>query len=358
MTENLQVLNDEASRWSDDHRTLSEAIDFIRDARDLDGEREDVDVSDVRSLAYGGNEAGIAVLASSDPPRMMPLRASGFDSLAAKIGAPARFLARMPRDLQVPVVLWGLSRVDDAHAPAKLRLAGGEVRAIVSARYAVLDHVPAAETMAAALDAAGLSEQATVVSTATGPSLVMRCLWRSRDVATRDGSTLSIGLDLTNGEIANRSAGLAPVVYHGAAAAAARKAAWRRRHFGDVAVTKLRDELVAAIPQAMAAAESLRDLVLRAETERVDDAIEDAEALTKIGLSVTEAREVVRGLLRGRGLDVPNDTASWPAMLGDLENVTVYEVWRALIETAKGRGVDRRLDVEDAAARYLAARLR
>lgn len=350
----LRALPDEREQWLDGETSIDTAVERLRDAAAADGERQDVVTADLRSLSYGGNDEGVCVL--TGPSGTHPIRHHAFGQLAAHIGAPARFLARMPEDLQVPVIRWGMGRIADANAPCMLRLAGGDLRALVSSRYAVCDHPAAMGALAEALKAAGLADDAEVVSTATGLTLLVRAIWRGRDVPTQDGATLSIGLDLTNGEAGNRAIALAPVVYHSAAAAACRKATWRRRHIG--ASDTLVADLTQAIPEAMLAAEDLRKLVLRASSESVDDAVAEAESLRKIGLTIPEAREVVRSLMRGRGLDVPQDSAEWPDLLAGIANATVYDVWLALVESAKTRATDRRLDVEDAAGRYLAARLR
>ena len=52
------------------------------------------------------------------------------------MGAPPAYIKALPAKLQIANMNWGLASSD---ASALLRLAGDEVRAIVSARYATLD---------------------------------------------------------------------------------------------------------------------------------------------------------------------------------------------------------------------------
>lgn len=353
MTENdkiLRMLPDERDRWLDGETTIDNAAERLREAASMDGERQDVLIDDFAAMGYGSGGEGVCSLIGE---QAMPLRTRAFSQLSESIGAPARFLARMPARLQVPVINWGLSRRREEGG--MLRLAGGEVRAMVSTRYAPCDHPQAMDALATALREVGLADDAEVISTATGMSLVVRTLWRRRDVPTKDGGRLSVGIDLTNGEVGNRAVGLAPVVYHASAAAACRKAVWRKRHMGSP--SEMLTDLVRAIPEALLAAESLRDLALASATKTVDDAVAEAEAIRKMGLTVAQTREVVRSIMRARGIDVPSDTAEWPALLAQIENATVYDVWLAIIDSAKsGKSTDLRLTVEDVAGRYLASR--
>ena len=340
---------------------LDAAMRQIAAASDADGRREDVVIEDVRKLYYGAAPEGVCALASVEPARLFPLRKTAFAQIATHIGATSRFLLRMPRGLQTQVLNWGLRNIANANARGVLRLANGEARALVSARYAVLDHPAAWQAVTDALVAAGLSERAEVVSTATGLTLLVRVLWTESDeTTTQDGSRLTIGLDLTNGEVGNRALALHPVVYHRRLAAATRRSTWRRRHFGvGTADGSLHEDLVAAIPECIADARRIRDLVLRSAQKSVDDAVAEAEVLRTYGLSVAEAREAVRRLMAERAIDLPEDTAAWPEKLAEVEALTVYDVWCAIVASAKGApGTDRRLDIEDAATRYLAARLK
>jgi hypothetical protein len=355
MTDRLRVLPDERERWiAGPGITVAGAVERLREAAKDDGERLDVIVDDVRTLGYEAGPDDTCRLVAKDGS--YPVRAQAFGQIANRVGAPAKFLASLPRDLHVPVVRWGLSQVGESHSGVTLRLAGTEVRAVVSHRYSVCDHEDAAEVMRQALTDVGLVDTASVVTTTTGLTMVMRTIWEGRDVPSSDGSRLSIGLDLTNGEAGNRSLGLAPVVWHHRAQGACRRRAWSRRHIGDTG--ELVGKLVEAVPEAMLAAEELRSMVLSASSEGVDDALAEAEALRRAGMSISEAREAIRSLLSVRGIDVPHDTAGWPPLLAALTDVTVYEIWLAIVESAgQAKSTETRLKIEDLATRYLSARI-
>lgn len=357
-TVNVTVLDDQVETWSDATKTLPEADSAISEARFRDGPHEDLEIGDLRALGYelihtDDQHPACASLAVGGRP--LPLRKSALAQLATHIGATSRFLLRMPTELHLRVVRWGISAIHDAHRGGMLRLASGEVRGLVSARYAVLDGPVAFNHVTNALMDLGLAEHAQVGSLATGLTLLVRCLWHEDGDLAADGSKLSIGIDVSNGETGNRALALHPVVYHRNRAAASRRGTWRRRHLGTPET--IREDLIEAIPNCLAEARKMRDLVMRAPQKLVDDALAESEALRSYGLTVAEAREVVRRLMSDRSVELPADTAEWPDALRQVEALTVFDVWCAIVESAKGaRNTDARLNVEEVATKYLAAR--
>lgn len=357
-TVTVTVLDDQAETWSDATKTLPEAADTISEARVLDGPHEDLVVDDLRGLGYeliAADELHPACACLALDGRSLPLRKSALAQLATHIGATSRFLLRMPTDLHLKVVRWGISAIPDAHRGGMLRLAGGQVRGLVSARYGVLDGPESFAHVTNALMDLGLAERAQVGSVATGLTLLVRCLWHEDGDLAADGSKLSIGIDVSNGETGNRALALHPVVYHRRRAAASRRGTWRRRHLGTPET--IREDLIEAIPNCLAEARKMRDLVMRAPQKLVDDALAESEALRGYGLTIAEAREVVRRLMSDRSVELPADTAEWPDALRQVEALTVFDVWCAIVESAKSaRNTDVRLNVEEVATKYLTAR--
>ncbi|MCH8119055.1 MAG: PQQ-binding-like beta-propeller repeat protein, partial [Planctomycetes bacterium] len=69
--------------------------------------------------------------AGRDPGEPLALRELAFSQLCSKMGAPASYVRGLPAKLQIACMNWGMTRQDSA---ALLRLAGGEVRAVLSDR--------------------------------------------------------------------------------------------------------------------------------------------------------------------------------------------------------------------------------
>jgi hypothetical protein len=77
----------------------------------------------------------------------------------------------LPLRLQVACMNWGIVRQT---APALLRLAGDEIRAIVSGRYAAADDGMLLQIVADLLDRGGYRDDVRVLTLATGPYTLLR----------------------------------------------------------------------------------------------------------------------------------------------------------------------------------------
>jgi hypothetical protein len=135
---------DQRERWIA-HREpvdFEEAAQLVLDAHVEDGERDDIVAHDLRSWAFGSSDGRTMQLAPvplpgrpHSPP--IAMRDLAFSQLAQRIGAPAQYLKGLPGKLQIACVNYGMT---EERQSALLRLAGGEVRAIVSDRYAAIEH--------------------------------------------------------------------------------------------------------------------------------------------------------------------------------------------------------------------------
>jgi len=97
--------------------------------------------------------------------------------------------------LQVANMNWGLAREKQS---ALLRLAGGEIRAVVSDRYAALDDALVLQVVADVLDRAGFLRDTLVRATAVGTSTILRVTLPSEGVAVKVGDVIEYGLDIGN----------------------------------------------------------------------------------------------------------------------------------------------------------------
>jgi len=95
--------------------------------------------------------------------------------------------------LQVANMNWGLAREKQS---ALLRLAGGEIRAVVSDRYAALDDALVLQVVADVLDRAGFLRDTLVRATAVGTSTILRVTLPSEGVAVKVGDVIEYGLDI------------------------------------------------------------------------------------------------------------------------------------------------------------------
>jgi len=101
----------------------------------------------------------------------------------------------LPSKLQVANMNWGLAREKQS---ALLRFAGGEIRAVVSDRYAALDDALVLQVVADVLDRAGFLRDTLVRATAVGTSTILRVTLPSEGVAVKVGDVIEYGLDIGN----------------------------------------------------------------------------------------------------------------------------------------------------------------
>lgn len=356
----IEVANDQPDFWYGGHpapgtewaaiTSLDDAVEHGLKQADLDGEREDWQVKDLDQWAFGLQD-GVAVIASRADGRSCILRATGFAHLCARAKAPPGYLCSVPARYAVPALNWGLKHRSDGSA--LIRLAGDGVRAILSQRYAAFDDRVIFPQLRSSLDAAGVLNSIEARVVATGLTTLVRLSVNGETVSIPGTDEIAeLAVDITNGEVGNRAVALAPSVYLRTRGIATRRPGLRLRHLGTT--DKLAVAFQEAIPEVLAASRKLRDQIAKAVDRAIADLVGEAEKLRAFGLSIAEARDVIRQVAEGGGVDLPRDTAEWEGPLTAVANVRAYDVFIAVAGLGKGKSIDRRLDLEEAAARYLA----
>lgn len=289
---------DQPERWTafTNPVPFDTAAERILDAHRADGERDDVVTTDLRAWAFGSTDGRTMQLvrvpfAGRDPGEPLPLRELAFAQLCTKIGAPAPYIRALPPKLQIACLNYGLSR---EKSPALFRLAGGEVRAVLSDRYAAADDELLLNMISDCLDRTGYRQDAMVRAAAVGTHTILRITLPAESRPVEVGDLFEYGVDLGNSEVGLRSVQVTPVTYRLICTNGMRawrsEAAVRMRHIGDP--ERLRDQLRDAIPIAFAEGRGDLDRWQRAVDVLVDSALEEIESLRGFGLSTAEVQAV------------------------------------------------------------------
>lgn len=351
--------------WGDARAKVAEAT--IRDGSRTDrglgaADRLVVDVDDRGMLYMTAAATRGGQLAPLFSP--VPVRAHAFRQLAQRIKAPAPYLTRLPAKLALACVQVGLTARagSEEDSTALLRLAGGEARALVSSRYAVLDDLRFLDVAEAALAGAGVSlDRIRVASVATGARTALRLTF-PHTVTRVDGAEdqVEVGLDLLNGELGNASASVLPLVYRLVCSNGMR--AWASsgnkrvvRHVGDPAraVEILRDAIPAAIDDATGAIDAIKV----ATRTVIANAVEAFGGLRLFGLTAPEIRAAEGTLAASRGVALPAERkgTAFSQAWDQIGAVSAWDVTNAVTRAAHQHGTERRLELETAAGSYLRA---
>lgn len=361
----MGVLSDQTTTWLQappDGWSWRDAVQLVRDADRADGERKDMGLASLNAYVVGPAGDGTMALAHRDGALApVPLRDTAFKHLCARIGAPADYVKRLPGRLQVQLLDHGM-RASDATGNL-LRLAGGEARALLSDRYAALDNALVIEAMDDALAHHGITRDVRVVGLATGVTTALRLSLPTEGAimpSGLDADWVQLGLDITNGEVGNRAVSVIGTVYrlvckNGLRAAHASDA-HRLRHVGDPA--RLREAFQQAVPAAISSARGTRQRLERSIDRLATDVLSEIDGLRQFGLGLTDTREVARDVAASRGRALPEVSSTWQAADFGSEPVRVWDVVNAMTHVAQSRAVDARLDMEEAAGRYLERRTR
>lgn len=368
----IRVLDDAHERWISPKAgaamTWSDARTAVREHAIADGRRADIGAGALDRLAVDFDRTGLLHVVKTSQKGgeivpasgAMPIRKAAFSQLCERAGnAPASYLSKLPAKLTRACLMHGLTS-SDAPTGGLIRLADGQARAIVSGRYAALDDEIVLDTLERALLDRGLLGTIQVRGVALGTTTVVRLTWSRDAIEVKRGDIVESGIDITNGEIGNRSVGITPSLYRLVCLNGMRSQvpgiARRFNHVGDPArlFEAFRDAIPVAVEEAMGNANRLR--------ESVDAMISDVDAefggLGVFGLTAAEGRAVTRQAMVDRGLALPEATNEWPEVLRQLTDVSAFEVLNGMTAFAQTRGTDRRLEIEEAAGRYLHARTR
>ncbi|MCC6874787.1 MAG: DUF932 domain-containing protein [Sandaracinaceae bacterium] len=358
----LRPRPDQGERWIAHTRPVpfEEAAQHVLDAHAEDGERDDVVAHDLRTWAFGSNDGRTMQLApvplpgrpSSEP---IALRDLAFTQLAQRIGAPPSYVRTLPGRLQMACMNYGLTQTKQ---PALLRLAGGEIRAVVSDRYAAIDDELLLDVVGEVLARAGYLSEACVRASAVGAHTLLRVTLPGESVAVKPGDVIEHGLDIGNSEVGLRSVQVTPITYRLICTNGMRawrsEAAVRMRHVGDP--KRLKVQLRDAVPVAFAEARGDIERWRRATEVLIDNALDEVEGLRAFGLGQAEVQAVGRQIMESGAL-LPASTGN--ETLTQLLSVptTAYDMANAITATARDRtDVASRLTLEETAHRYLTRR--
>jgi hypothetical protein len=358
----LMPRRDQTERWIAHEQPIDfeEAVDLVMNAHRADGEREDVVAHDLRTFAFGNAEGSMAIAPVPLPGRdvgaaRFPLRELGFVQLCTKIGAPPAYLRQLPAKLQMANMNFGMTREKQS---ALLRLAGGEVRAVVSDRYAALDDALVLDVVGEVLDRAGYLAECRVRASAVGAHTLLRITLPAESIAVRKNDVLEFGCDVANSELGIRSVQLTPVTYRLVCTNGMRawksEAAMRMRHVGDP--KRLHEQLRDAVPVAFAEARGDIEKWRKATELLIDSALDEIENLRAFGLGQAEVQAVGRELATANGL-LPSNSSAQTIIEALKVPTTVYDMANAITSVARTRDdVAARLTLEEQAHRYLSRR--
>lgn len=340
----LRTASDMPSSWKDVELDFDAAAERIIQAHKNDGEHRDLPITDLKTWVVAPHEGrfALAPLARHHGPKI--LRQNAFSNLAARLGAPADFLRKLPAPLQLANMNYLLAESDD-NAAATLRLRHDEVAAIVSDRYAPLDPVELVETVREALVRLGLLHEVRVRGVASGIIDNMRLVLPAEQQAIKPGDASAVGLDISGSSFARSAVHVAPVIWRLVCSNGMRRAergsGFSFRHVGDR--DRLREAVAEAIPSALVRARGVMDQWRRSVSFMVEDVDRQINAMRELTLG--EKKNLETALQQEVGTHVLP------------ERVPVYDFVNALTHSAKEATPARRLDLEALAGDVLTRHL-
>lgn len=186
----------EAGSWD-------ELLTDVQNLQAEDGARVDITGVDLSQARLRDDEYALQLVVGGES---YPLRAWALGQLCSAIGAPLRYLATLPVRTALKCIAWGL-RTKPIEGRRTLRMAGNQVRAIVSSRYQVCDDLQILGMVETALDRAGIRDDVQVEQLTMGRRTGVR-LSVGKPVTEGDPSTglgARAGITIGNGELGNGS---------------------------------------------------------------------------------------------------------------------------------------------------------
>lgn len=182
----LGTAEDMPSHWAAVDVDFDSAADRIIQAHKSDGDHRDLPITGLKTWVVAPHDGKFSLvpLARHHGPKV--LRQNAFSNLAARVGAPADFLRKLPAPLQLANLNYLLAEGDN-NAAATLRLRNNEIAAIVSDRYAPLDPVELVETVRDALVRFGILHDVRVRGVASGLIDNMRLVLPAEEHGIRPG---------------------------------------------------------------------------------------------------------------------------------------------------------------------------
>lgn len=340
----LSTAADLPSTWRDAELDFDSAAELIVRSHANNGAQEDRFVADLRLMAVAPYQGRFALVPLARDREPLPLRATGFSHLMARLGAPAAFVRTLPGPVALAVINTLLLQHED-RSPAVLRLRGGEISAIVSEKYAALDPPEFLELLRKALSSAGVLREARVRGIAVGMTDNLRIVLPNEYVAVKPGDVSAIGIDVSTSSFGRASVALTPVIWRlicsNGARRAERGAALSFRHSGDR--TRLRASVEDAVPSTIAHARGFLNQWGRAVNYMAENVLEQIESLQ---LSVLEKQNVEAAVLREVG------SPKLPP------RVPLFDFVNGITAGAKLSAPARRLEIEAVAGDVLARHVR
>jgi hypothetical protein len=368
----MRMLTNQCEKWTNfrDPISFDDAAQLIMEASAADGAKEDVGIASIKSYMVGPRrEDGVASLVTVPIPgrahQEFPLRKHAFAQLCSRVGAPSDYIRKLPTKLQMVNLNHGLQSVNDDKGNL-VRLAGGEARAILSQGergYSVVDNEQVVDILRSTLQAQGLLGAARVRSLAVGKTCSLRLTFPEHDSIVQHSRQVNdiveVGLDVLNGEIGNRGISISPMTWRLVCLNGMRRAdktgAISLRHVGDP--KRLAESFRDAVPVAIAAGNGMFERMGRAVESMLDSVLDEFDSLKAFGLTSTESRDVARDVMATRSVALPSDTKEWGDMLAEVRDVSVYDVLNGVTHVAQQKGTDRRIEMEEAASKYLFRRV-
>jgi hypothetical protein len=354
MNEPLNIQDDMPRNW----RVLSKPISFdearerVAQCDKRDGERTDV-VLPLRALTardYGGGSLNLA----RPGKHPTPPRQHAFGQLCGLIKAPAKYLRELPADLALKCLNHGLADADDE---VTLRMAGSEIRGIVSPRFGKFDNEPVMEMLANELNLRHNTHDMEVVAMATGNVTNLRIVFPEK-VKGPDGHDVKVGFDLRNSEVGGASLLLRAVSYR---LICTNGQVWqdtkdeaRWRHVGSP--DRLVDAFGSAIPGLIESSKTLSSRMERAH----DTVVTLDELQDSLGrLEITRPQQLVsyRETLVEAGHIGPGDERDHEETIKALPedtNVTLWHAMNGITAAARQQPTEIRLQMESQASRLAA----
>lgn len=367
----LRLHGDQPEKWVNfggEGISFHEAASRILAADAKDGTRDDLGIASLDTWAFGPTTDGVAALATIPAPgrerRLFPLRSNAFAQLCSRAGAPSSYIASLPSKLQMACVNHGMQQKARQNGNL-VRLAGGEIRAILSDRYAPLDNHMVIEVLEKTLRSAGMLADVRVRSISTGLTASLRMTLPGSDLIIENprkkGDIVEVGLDLLNNEVGGRAVSITPVLWRLACLNGMRSADRSHqqslRHVGSA--ERLSEAFRDAVPAALAASRGMGQRMAKSVDLLVDDLLSEFEGLHKaFNLNVSDTRDVAADVLSERQIALPAKTDDWASAFAQAGSVSVFDVVNGITHVAQSRGTDRRLEMEEAAHAYLRRRTR
>jgi hypothetical protein len=374
LKDSFRLLPDQRERWHNvpknaEPMTFERAAEIIRTAAREDGERQDVGAGALDKIAVDIDKAsGQLVMIKTEQrggqivPASAPvtLRRNAFVQLCARAKAPSEYLSRIPARLARACLQHGMIE-SGADKDGLIRLAGGEARAVVSARYAPLDDTRILDALDTVLTRHGMRNDVRVRGVAVGPTTVLRLTIPTGATPIKVGDVVEAGLDLLNGELGNRSVQIDPSVYrliclNGMRGWSNAGDSRRLRHIGNP--ERLAEALYDAIPAALNDATGQINQLRKAADRVIEDVADEFNLFTgSLGMTQSETQQVARQVFAERAIALPAKADEWGDAFKGVTDLTAYDVLNGITAYAQTRGTDRRLELEEAASGYLRRRV-